>query len=71
MSLDPSVRYNFCLFIYLFTDFIQFYLLYTAVIFFFFSFFFFKNVKQKNTIKYKKKQNKKTMGVSIVSPTAP
>ena len=37
----------FCLFIYLFTDLIQFYLLYTAVIFFF-------NVKRKNTIKYNK-----------------
>ena len=39
------------LFIYLFTDLVQFYLLYTAVIF-----FFFLNVKRKNTIKYKKKR---------------
>ena len=39
------------LFIYLFTDLVQFYLLYTAVIF-----FFFFNVKRKNTIKYKKKR---------------
>ena len=42
------------LFIYLFTDLIQFYLLYTAVIFF----FFFFNVKRKNTIKYLKKFKK-------------